>query len=90
MDISSIALPQEKGAAAKGILKYLNESTGRQINWADVQAYSSGNTANENYDAISSAIERLRDRSDEAEQSVARLNEILKFSPSSGKNSGEL
>lgn len=90
MDISSIALPQEKGAAAKGILKYLNESTGRQINWEDVQAYSSGNTANENYDAISSAIERLRDRSDEAEQSVARLNEILKFSPSSGKNSGEL
>lgn len=90
MDISSIALPQEKGAAAKGILKYLNESTGRQINWADVQAYSSGNTANENYDAISSSIERLRDRSDEAEQSVARLNEILKFSPSSGKNSGEL
>ena len=90
MDISSIALPQEKGAAAKGILKYLNESTGRQINWEDVQAYSSSNTANENYDAISSAIERLRDRSDEAEQSVARLNEILKFSPSSGKNSGEL
>lgn len=90
MDISSITLPQEKGAAAKGILKYLNESTGRQINWEDVQAYSSGNTANENYDAISSAIERLRDRSDEAEQSVARLNEILKFSPSSGKNSGEL
>lgn len=90
MDISSIALPQEKGAAAKGILKYLNESTGRQINWEDVQAYSSGNTVNENYDAISSAIERLRDRSDEAEQSVARLNEILKFSPSSSKNSGEL
>lgn len=90
MDISSIALPQEKGAAAKGILKYLNESTGRQINWEDVQAYSSGNITNENYDAISSAIERLRDRSDEAEQSVARLNEILKFSPSSGKNSGEL
>lgn len=90
MDISSIILPQEKGAAAKGILKYLNESTGRQVNWEDVQAYSSGNTANENYDAISSAIERLRDRSDEAERSVARLNEILKFSPSSGKNSGEL
>ena len=90
MDISSIALPKENGTAAKGILKYLNESTGRLINWEDVQAYSSGNTANENYDAIASAIERLRDRSDEAEQSVARLNEILKFSPSSGKNSGEL
>ena len=90
MDISSIALPKESGTAAKGILKYLNESTGRLINWEDVQAYSSGNTANENYDAIASAIERLRDRSEEAEQSVARLNEILKFSPSSGKNSGEL
>lgn len=90
MDISSIALPQEKGAAARGILKYLNESTSRQINWEDVQAYSSGNTANENYDAISSAIERLRDRSDEAERSVARLNEILKFSPSSSENSGIL
>lgn len=90
MDISSIPLPQERGAAAKGILKYLNESTSRQINWEDVQAYSSGNTANENYDAIASAIERLRDRSDEAEQSVARLNEILKFSPSSNENSGEL
>lgn len=90
LDISSIALPQENGSAAKGILKYLNESTSRQINWEDVQAYSSGNTANENYDAIASAIERLRDRSDEAEQSVARLNEILKFSPSSGENAGEL
>lgn len=90
MDISSIALPQENGSAAKGILKYLNESTSRQINWEDVQAYSSGNTANENYDAIASAIERLRDRSDEAEQSVARLNKILKFSPSSGENAGEL
>lgn len=90
MDISSVALPKENGVAAKGILKYLNESTGRQINWKDVQAYSSGNIANENYDAIASAIERLRDRSDEAERSVARLNEILKFSPSSGKNSGEL
>lgn len=90
MDISSIPLPQERGAAAKGILKYLNESTSRQINWEDVQAYSSGNTANENYDAIASAIERLRDRSDEAERSVARLNEILKFSPSSNENSGEL
>lgn len=90
MDISSIALPQEGGAAAKGILKYLNESTSRQINWEDVQAYSSGNIANENYDTIASAIERLRDRSDEAERSVARLNEILKFSPSSNENSGEL
>ena len=90
MDISSIGLPQENGAAAKGILKYLNESTNRQIGWEDVQAYSSGNTANENYNAIASAIERLRDRSDEAEQSVARLNEILRFSPSSSENSGIL
>ena len=77
------------GTAAKGILQYLNQQTGKQINWADVQGYANNDTTGANYDAIAEAIGRLRDRSAEAARSINDLNQILKFD-SSGQSMGTL
>ena len=83
MDLTQ-GLPVEGGAAARGVLKYVRETSNNgNIQWADIVSYANGDKTAQNYNVVAQAIERLRDTSAQAEAQVKELQQILQFNPKS-------